>query len=137
MVDAHLLSPVVEKITVEGEKSLKETYAYGYHPQGSRYMPYLKSAGSLFDGLDSRTDYQVEKTDVYANPVVTVSRGVTSICLWSYEGRQLIARIENAAYDKVMSLLGKSPESFSAADKPDHTTYKLIEGIAISCLKPG
>ncbi|MFR9262554.1 MAG: hypothetical protein ACLVL2_19145 [Bacteroides cellulosilyticus] len=129
MVDAHLLSPVVEKITVEGEKSLKETYAYGYHPQGSRYMPYLKSVGSLFDGLDSRTDYQVEKTDVYANPVVTVSRGVTSICLWSYEGRQLIARIENAAYDKVMSLLGKSPESFSAADKPDHTTYKLIEGI--------
>lgn len=75
-------------------------------------MPYLKSVGSLFDGLDSRTDYQVEKTDVYANPVVTVSRGVTSICLWSYEGRQLIARIENAAYDKVMSLLGKSPESF-------------------------
>ena len=129
MVDAHLLSPVVEKITVEGEKSLKETYAYGYHPQGSKYMPYLKSVGSLFDGLDSRTDYQVEKTDVYANPVVTVSRGVTSICLWSYEGRQLIARIENAAYDKVMSLLGKSPESFSAADKPDHTTYKLIEGV--------
>ena len=129
MVDAHLLSPVVEKTTVEGGKSLKETYTYGYRNQGSRYMPYVKSTGHRFDALSSRTDYLVDKTDAYANPVVTVSRGVSSVLLWSYEGRQLIARIENATYGKVMSLLGKSPESFSTASKPDNTAYRLIENI--------
>lgn len=129
MVDAHLLSPVVEKTTVEGGKSLKETYTYGYRNQGSRYMPYVKSTGHRFDALSSRTDYLVDKTDAYANPVVTVSRGVSSVLLWSYEGRQLIARIENATYGKVMSLLGKSPESFSTASKPDNTAYRLIEDI--------
>lgn len=129
MVNAHFLSPVVEKTIVEGGKSLKETYTYGYRTLGSKYMPYLKAAGRLFDGLSGRTDYLVEKTDAYANPVVIISRGVSSVFIWGHEGRQLIARIENAAYDKVMTLLGKSPESFSAPSFPDAAAYSLIENI--------
>lgn len=129
MVDAHLLSPVVEKTTTEGNKSLKETRSYGYCSADSKYIPYITGVSHLFDGADIRTDYQVQKADAYANPVSVVAKGVNSVLIWGYEGQRLIARIENAAYDRVRALLGKAPESFSVADRADDIGYGLIEGI--------
>jgi len=127
MVDAHLLSPVVEKTTAEGGKSLKETYSYRY--EGAKYIPYIQSVSRSFNGTSTRTDYLVLVTDEYSNPVSVTDKGVNTVYIWSYEGKRLIARIENAAYDKVRTLLGKSPSGFSSIVKPDNTTYQLIEGI--------
>lgn len=127
MVSAHMLSPVVEKTTVEDGQSLKEIYQYDNHYNAYETNPYLKSISRLFGERSSRTDYQVEVTDGYANPVVAVAEGVTTVYLWGYEGKRLIAKIENADYDRVKSLLGKTPEGFSYASKPDNATYKLIE----------
>lgn len=129
MVNANMLSPIVEKTTSEGGKSVKEIWAYDHWYTGTKYIPHVKSITREFNPLSSRTVYEVQATDRYSNPVEFVSKGVTNICIWSYEGKRLIARIENASYDKVESLLGKSPQSFSEASRPDNATYNLIAGI--------
>lgn len=127
MVDANMLSPVIEKTTAGDGQLQKETYRYQY--TGSKHIPYIKSITRSFNGMPDRTDYLVQNTDVYSNPVSVTAKGVNTVYLWSYEGKRLIARIENAAYDRVRTLLGKLPSDFSSAIKPDNDTYQLIEGI--------
>lgn len=129
MVDANMLSPVVEKTTTGGGKSVKETWVYGSRYTGSKYIPHVKSITRKFDYFGARTMYEVKATDQYSNPVEFVSKGVTNICIWGFEGKRLIARIENASCDKVESLLGKSPQSFSGASRPDNAMYRLLENI--------
>lgn len=129
MVREHLLSPVVEKTVAEDGKSLKEIRAYDYRYSGSRYIPYVKSISRWFDNIRERTDYEVLSTDTYSNPVTVVTKGRTDVYLWSYEGKRLIARIENASYEQVKGLLGTSPISFSEKSRPDIAAYRLIEGI--------
>lgn len=129
MTNAHLLSPVVATTTAEDGKELTETREYGYQYTRAKYLPYIKSISRTFDKVNSCTDYLVQKRDEYANPIEVNIKGVSHIYIWSYEGRQLIARIENADYDKVSELLGTSPESFSSASMPNGTHYQKLENI--------
>lgn len=129
MVDANILSPLIEKCTEGDDKSVKETRAYASLYTGTKYIPYINSINQQFDYFSNRTLYEVRATDKYSNPVNVVIKRVNNLYIWSFEGKRLIARIENASSDKVGTLLGSPIQSFSGANQPDNETYRLIENI--------
>lgn len=127
MTDANYVALPVVKETEEDGKAMMERYTYAKVPAGR--LPYIEKAESVFDKHDTRTDYEVTLTDKYGNPVVVEAQGATTLYLWSCRGRKLIAKLENADYDNVSSLLGQSPENLSNVSSPDASVYEKIEGI--------
>ena len=58
--------------------------------------------------------------DRYSNALQVTTDSVTNtVYLWSYLGKHIVARIENAEYDEVTAALGFPPEELSALVEPD------------------
>lgn len=51
--------------------------------------------------------------DKYNNPTFIKTREMPYVLIWNYQGQSLAARIHNASYSEVSSVLKTSPESFS------------------------
>ena len=51
--------------------------------------------------------------DKYNNPTFIKTREMPYVLIWNYQGQSLAARVHNASYNDVSSVLKTSPESFS------------------------
>lgn len=91
----------------------------------SWYVP-----ASVAEGMPGKMETRATYAhyDIYGNATECKLDGVTpTIYLWGYNGRYLVARIENASYDAVKVALGKTPESISANSAVD-TSVSLLRG---------
>lgn len=68
--------------------------------------------------VSERTDYS--HYDKYSNALqVTADSVASTVYIWSYLGKHIVARIENSGYDEVRDALGFPPETISALEEPD------------------
>lgn len=124
-----LLTDKKQYLKSEGKEALQigaEHYNYRYHnssltgavwPVVSEYY-----AGTTDQTMEKRVSYL--KHDCYGNPVSVEKDGVPGTYIWGYNGRYLVARIENATYGQVAATLRETPEVMSSA--PAYETYGVI-----------
>lgn len=60
------------------------------------------------------------KYDKYSNPIHVLTDSISNtVYLWSYLGKHIVAKIENATYSDVAEALGCKPEVLSESSEPD------------------
>ncbi|MCM1502164.1 MAG: hypothetical protein NC115_05805 [Bacteroidales bacterium] len=66
--------------------------------------------------------------DCYGNPLYIVRDGmVRTVYLWSYYGKYIVAKIDNASYDDVIAALGDyGPDEISSSAEPDMDAIDVL-----------
>lgn len=101
MVARHLLTPVVETCQTADGKSVCETRSYGQTQGG---VPYLSGISTTFSPSgETHVDYTVLQTDNHGNPTEVERNGVRSAIIWDYTGRNMLALVENATLQELVS----------------------------------
>jgi YD repeat-containing protein len=113
MANSHILSPLVETRTMEGNSSTTVTATYGNRSG----VPYIQRLDNAVDGV-SRATYTVNLADAYGNPVEVVEGGRPSVLVWGYGGQRLLARVENATAEQVRTVTGVDPSAVSSQYTP-------------------
>lgn len=88
----HVLSPIIEKKMTEGADIKKESFQYG----SKAGIPYIAEATTVINQNYTRTEYSVNRTDSWGNPMEITVKGLETVFLWGYQGQKLIAKIVNA-----------------------------------------
>jgi YD repeat-containing protein len=113
MVREHIISPLVETRTVEGNSSTTVTATYGNRSG----VPYIRRLDNAVDGV-SRSTYTVNLADAYGNPVEIVEGERPDVLVWGYGGQRLLARVENATAEQVRTVTGVDPSAVSSQYEP-------------------
>lgn len=119
MRDKNIIVPIAIKDS-KGNNNHTTLYTYSSTNTGVPYVSMQHTCWTIPNSYSMRirTDYKVEKTDQYGNPIVWEEQGVKTVMVWSYKGQRLVASIENATYDEVKEALGEEPEYFSELSSP-------------------
>lgn len=123
MTDLHIINPVVNKTVTANGVSRAEKNEYGI--TGS--IPYISKRTSVANG-NTRTEYEVTKTDMYGNPIEITENGTTSVLVWGGYGQKLIARYANATYRQIKYALNLDIESYSTCSL-QNINYTRLESI--------
>lgn len=131
LVNAHILSPIVEQTVTEDGQSVKEVRTWNVvaSPQAQGISPYVQSIHRVFNEQEQPPIYKVLHTDRYGNPLEAEVEGVRCCYIWSHLGTRIIAIVKNASYSDVYRLLGILPEKITAMDYPEAADYRRLEGI--------
>lgn len=110
----YLLSGASRKLLYE-EKYKSDSKELGY-------WKVKKVKTGISPRLETRIEYR--KYDNFGNPVhIITDNQYSTVYIWGYHGQYLIAKIENASYDDVASVMGLDPAEYSSAPQP--TMYSL------------
>lgn len=109
---ANILMPTQTVVSRDGDFLTKESF-YSKATSGAPYVSKQQTTRAIGSQQGTKTDFTVEKADAYGNPIELVEDGVRTIMIWAYNGKRIVATVQNATYDEVTSALGSSPESFS------------------------
>lgn len=123
MTDLHIINPVVNKTVAANGVSRTEKNEYGI--TGS--IPYISKRTSAANG-NTRTEYEVTRTDSYGNPTEITENGTTSVLVWGGYGQKLIARYVNATYRQIKYALNLDIESYSTCSL-QNINYTRLESI--------
>lgn len=127
MVDRHIKSPLIRKVTRHNGKESYEVNTYS----ALNGRPYLQKVqrGHKEGFLD--TEYEVNNVDCYLNPVEITQKGRTSVLVWGGKGQKLIARFDNATIQQLKTLSGQDISKYSNMDigKIDYTPLLLVRSL--------
>lgn len=141
MLDRNILTPVISEVNSGRFPNSANQNISGYKidykeftPEGSSilmpaevYELDTKSTSSQYVLKDKIISYSL-----HGNPVEVISRdGVTTIFLWGYNYRYLIAAIKNATYSQVegavQSVFGVDMKTLSKQAKPDESKLRRLK----------
>lgn len=106
MSDLHILSPIIQTKCVRGNFIKTSVYEYAPKEYFGKTIPYIQKKKTLHNSLE-RTDYYVLQTDPYGNPMEIKEGDKSSVLIWDYKGRFLIARIENCTINEAFSSIDR------------------------------
>lgn len=127
MVDSNIVAPVVEQQLSKNGTLQTLVRTNFYSPFADVYLPKnqtYKTNGYMLDTL-----VQFHAYDIFGNVLVrSKNRGPKECYIWSYGGNYPIAKIENADYSTVVSVLGGAiaVEKFSNAVSPTKETVNAF-----------
>ncbi len=71
--------------------------------------------------------------DRYSNALQVIRDSTAgTVYIWGYQGKHIVAKIENADYEDVKAALGFSPETISELDKPDFTILNTLRELLLN-----
>ena len=117
----------VSTITAEGTEKDREAvlrmFSLASNTQGKANVPVVSSVYCSTGRLAPELRREYLRYDSYGNPVHFCDDcSIHTVYIWGYQGKHLIAQIDNATYEEVKQALGNvQPESFSTQETPDIT----------------
>lgn len=120
----HILSPLSRKKEQVGMASKEENYLYNKTGDSIPYVQEMQNKTNEY----IQKFYSVNRVDQYANPVEIREQEMPVVLIWGGKGQRIIARIENASYNRIVNKIGVAPERFSSVEL-DQIDYRKIEDI--------
>lgn len=135
MVQANILTPVVEKTTSKNGVHLK-TEAYRYVFWHDRFYAPLRYEERYGDGnFTTKVSYNY---DIHGNINQIWRDGyIDRVYLWGYRGRYPVAEIANASHEQIENILGKSLLDRLADDLiPNGGDLKAVDDLRLNSYVP-
>lgn len=105
----HRTTKSVSADSVLFEPVATTVYAYGLCDlrDGLAPLPVCTSLEEIFPEAMPSNRLEYLRHDIFGNPVhISVNGALSAVYLWGYSGKYLVAKIENATYAQVESVLG-------------------------------
>ncbi len=94
--------------------------SYAYEVNAADSSSVVLSDESDFINGNKTSSVKYLKFDKYSNPIHVLTDSISNtVYLWSYLGKHLVAKIENATYKDVAEALDCKPETISESLEPD------------------